>query len=123
MKKAYVLKIGEHGFVFSSAKSAMAAYELLDAAEFHGTKSYRSGQTFVEFNEGIDVKTINREELSLVTHEENVRLEAIQAYKSAVNSTYHEGEKKQKNIDRAAQALRELGIDPETITTADEEDD
>ena len=124
MKKAYVLRIGDHSFVFGSAKSSMAAYELLEAAEFHGTKSWRTSQRLIEVDEGMEVKTVNREELKMLTHEENKRYEAIEGYKTAVKSTVYDDQpdKKQKQIDRTIQVLRDLDIDPETITIEEEED-
>ena len=125
MKKAHVLRIGDHNFVFGSAKAATAAYEILEAAEFHGTKSWRTSSRIIEVEEGLEVKTFNREELDLLSYEENKRLEAIESYKTAVTSRVYENmpDKRQKSIDRAAAVLLDLGIDPETIEIEEEEED
>ena len=122
MKKAYTLRVGDHVFVFSSIKAATAAYEILEAAEFHGRMEYRNGDKLVEFTKGLETKTVYREELPMMTCEEYDRYSAIEAYKEAINSTYYEGDKKQKQIDRRYKELLDLGIDPETIVIEEEDD-
>ena len=124
MKKAHVLRIGDHNFVFGSSKAATAAYEILEAAEFHGMKSWRTSSRIIEVEEGLEVKTVNRDELNMLTYEENKRYEAIEGYKVAMTSTVYDDQpdKKQKQVDRAVQVLLDLGIDPETIEIEEEED-
>ena len=124
MKKAYTLMVGDHVFVFSSTKAATAAYEILEAAEFHGTKSWRTSQRLIEVEEHLEVKTVNRDDLKMLTYEENKRYEAIEGYKTAMTSTVYEDnpDKKQKQIDRAIQVLLDLGIYPETIVIEEEGD-
>ena len=125
MKKAYTLKVGDHVFVFSSTKAVMAAYEILECADFHGKREWRGGgDKLVEVSEGLETKTVYREELALMTREDYEKLEAIDRYKSALTSDYHKDEaSKQKAIDRAYKVLLDLGIDPETIDVSEEEED
>jgi len=124
MKKAHLLKVGEYEFVFGSVKAASAAYELLEAAEFFGKRTWRGDNRIVEVSGGMIVETVNRDNLNLLTHEENTKLEAIKRYKDAINPNYYKDEpdKRQKQIDRCYKVLLDLGIDPETITIEKEED-